>query len=100
MRSRPVTMADLTPAATAGLADIDQTELRFRHPVIRSAIGQAASLADRLAAHAALAAVLDDQPDRRAWHRASSVIGRDEDAARELVEAAARARARWALIIS
>ncbi len=100
MRSRPVTIADLTPAAAARLADIDQTELRFRHPVIRSAIRQGASLADRLAAHAALAAGLEDQPDRRAWHRAASVIGRDEGAANELVEAAARARARGALVVS
>jgi hypothetical protein len=45
-------------------------------------------------------AILDDHPDRRAWHRASSYIGRDEDGARELVEAAARARARRAPIIS
>lgn len=100
MRARPVTLADLTPAAAARLADIDQTELTFRHPVIRSAIRQAASLADRLAAHRALAACLENQPDRRAWHRAASVIGRDEDAAGELVAAAARARARGALSVS
>ena len=100
MRSRPVTIADLTPAAAARLADVDQTELRFRHPVVRSAIHQSASLADRLAAHAALVACLEDQPDRRAWHRASSVIGRDESAAAELVDAAVRARARGALIVS
>jgi DNA-binding CsgD family transcriptional regulator len=100
MRSRSITIADLAPAATARLAEINQNELRFRHPVIRSAVRQAASLEDRLAAHAALAAGLDDQPDRRAWHRASSVIGRDEQAARALVEAAARARGRGALSVS
>jgi DNA-binding CsgD family transcriptional regulator/tetratricopeptide (TPR) repeat protein len=100
MRSRSISVADLAPAAAARLVEIDQKELRFRHPVIRSAVRQAASLADRLTAHAALAAGLGDQPDRRAWHRASSVIGRDEEAAGELVEAAARARTRGALSVS
>src|SRR4029077_10265036 len=54
----------------------------------------------RLAGHAALAAGLAHEPDRRAWHLASSVIGRDEDVATQLDELASKARARGAAAVS
>jgi DNA-binding CsgD family transcriptional regulator len=89
------------PAETAGLLEID-TRVRFRHPLVRSAVYQAATPADQRRAHAALAAIIDPRvdPDRRAWHRAQSVLGTDEQAAAELEHSAGRARARGGLAAS
>ena len=85
---------DLTPAVTAQLVEIDGSELRFRHPLMRTAIRQEASIAQRQSAHAALAEVLCDQPERAVWHRAASVTGPDEAVAGELEAAASHARRR------
>ncbi|MBV9093254.1 MAG: AAA family ATPase [Streptosporangiaceae bacterium] len=85
---------DLTPAVTAQLIEIDGSEFRFRHPLMRTAIRQEATISQRQAAHAALAEVLRDQPDRAVWHRAASIIGPDEAVAGELEAAARRARRR------
>lgn len=100
VRGAPVDVDVLTPAVAARLVDVDRKEVLFRHPLIRSAIRQSASLSERLAGHAALAAVLADEPDRRAWHRAASTIGRSEDVAADLDEVAARARARGGPIVA
>jgi DNA-binding CsgD family transcriptional regulator len=59
---------------------------------------QAATIAERHAAHAALAGVLAGDPDRRAWHRAAAVVGKDPAVAIELEEAAGRARRRGDLV--
>jgi DNA-binding CsgD family transcriptional regulator/tetratricopeptide (TPR) repeat protein len=85
---------DLTPAVTAQLVEINGGEFRFRHPLMRTAIRQEASLAQRQAAHAVLAGVLHDQPDRAVWHRAASIIGPDEAVADELETTARHARRR------
>jgi DNA-binding CsgD family transcriptional regulator len=100
MGRRRVSVDVLAPAEAAGLIELGATDLRFHHPLVRSAIRRSASLADRLAAHAALATALEHDADRRAWHRAAALIGRDEDAAADLEAAAARARARGALLVS
>ncbi len=60
----------LTPAIAAKLIEIDGTEVRFRHPLVRSAMHQAADLATRQRIHAALAATIQGQLDRQLWHRA------------------------------
>lgn len=88
------------PAAAAGIVDADLQTLRFRHPLIRSAVAQSASLAERRRVHEALADVLHAQPDRRAWHRAALLSGEHEDVALELEEAGARARRRSAVAVA
>ena len=87
----------LEPAASATIIDLDLQTIRFRHPLIRSAVNQSASVSQRLAAHEALASILEDQPDRRIWHRAALMSGEHEDIASELEEAAGRARQRGAI---
>ncbi|HEY2656017.1 MAG TPA: AAA family ATPase, partial [Solirubrobacteraceae bacterium] len=63
------TVEALVPAIEAQLVEVDGHAIRFRHPLVRSAIHQAASVAERHAAHAALAEVLSHDPDRHVWHR-------------------------------
>ena len=62
----------------------------FVHPLMRSAVFQAASYAEQADAHRMLAAALLTRPERRAWHLAQSVWHPDEDIA-AMLEAAARA---------
>ena len=87
---------DLAPAVDGGLIALDDGSVRFRHPLIRSAIAQLASDADRRAAHLALAGAAGD-PDRVAWHR-SAAASRPDEATADLLEAAAeRAERRGAM---
>src|SRR5829696_3417387 len=88
------------PAVEAGVVDAGRQTLRFRHPLIRSAVAQNASLAERRRVHQALANALHDQPDRRAWHRAALLSGEHEDIALELEAAGARARRRGAVPVA
>src|SRR3954454_1234888 len=88
------------PAAEAGIVDVDLRTIRFRHPLIRSAVAQNAGLEERRRVHEALAAVLVDEPDRRAWHRAALLAGEHEDIALELEEAGSRARRRGAIAVA
>jgi DNA-binding CsgD family transcriptional regulator/tetratricopeptide (TPR) repeat protein len=85
-------------AERAGLLEID-IRVRFRHPLVRSAVYRASTEPDRRRVHGALAAVTDarSDPDRRAWHRARAVLGADEEAAADLERSAERARARGGL---
>ncbi|WP_433688924.1 helix-turn-helix transcriptional regulator [Micromonospora carbonacea] len=87
----------IQPAVTARLVAVDeQYELRFRHPLLRSALRQQAAPADRRRVHAALAEVLAASPQRQLWHRASAAPGPDEALARELTDVAAAAAPRQA----
>ncbi|OBG28537.1 AAA family ATPase [Mycobacterium sp. 852002-51057_SCH5723018] len=89
----PIHAADL--AVDAGLLEIG-AGVRFRHPLLRSAVYGAAKVEERRAAHAALAEATDPQldPDRRAWHRAYAANGADEELAAELIGSADRAQGR------
>ena len=85
----------LDEAEAAGLIDVAGERLRFRHPLVRSAIDTAATSGDKRAVHAQLAAALaglDD--DRAAWHRASATVGQDEQVAAELERVGEGARRR------
>jgi DNA-binding CsgD family transcriptional regulator/predicted ATPase len=86
----------LDEAEQAGLAHAHETRLELRHPLVRSAVYQAAPLSRRQAAHRALASVLDRDvdADRRAWHRAAASVEPDPSIAEELEQAAQRARRR------
>ncbi|MCH5676884.1 helix-turn-helix transcriptional regulator [Streptomyces gilvus] len=78
LAGRPVTVAALDAAATAGLIRFHEQRLLFRHPLVRSGILYCESTPRRLAANLALAEVLVDQPYRRTWHQAQGVIGPDD----------------------
>jgi DNA-binding CsgD family transcriptional regulator len=93
----PVTALD--DAAALGLADVAQARLRFHHPLIRSAVQQAAAPTQVLAMYAALAEAVADQ-ERRLWHRAMAAVGPDERVAAELEEHARAARRRGAVPVA
>ncbi|ROO84465.1 regulatory LuxR family protein [Actinocorallia herbida] len=88
--------ADLRPAERLGLVAVGTRTLRFRHPLVRTAVYREAPLAERMAAHQAIADVSDspEQADRRAWHLAAATTGTREEIAAALEETAARARER------
>jgi DNA-binding CsgD family transcriptional regulator len=93
---KTVDAADLEPAVAAGLGTLDSRVFRFRHPLIVSAVKQAATADELRSAHAALAEALADEPDRAVWHQAAAAAGPDDVVAEELDAAAQRAMNRGA----
>lgn len=89
-------MGDLAPAEGAGLVSFTPEGPVFRHPLMRSAVVQAAPPERRRQAHGAAAralqtSVLTMDQTRRAWHAAAAASGLSEDAARLLDQAAVHA---------
>jgi DNA-binding CsgD family transcriptional regulator len=86
----------LDPSQRAGLVQITGARITFRHPLVRSALYQAATLSQRQRAHAALAGVLsgEENTDRRVWHLAMATLTGDEEVAGALEASARRAQLR------
>ncbi|BCY08378.1 AAA family ATPase [Actinoplanes sp. L3-i22] len=86
----------LAEAERSGLVALTGGSVTFRHPLIRSAVYQAAGLHRRVRTHEALAETLTErgQPSQAAWHRAAATIGYDDTVAQELEDAAAGDRLR------
>jgi len=84
---------DAEAAADAGLLDIG-TQVRFRHPLLRSVVYRSASTDARRDVHRALAAATDREtdPERQVWHQACAATGPDEAVADDLERSAARAQ--------
>ena len=82
-------LTDLAPAEHNGLLRVTTAGIAFSHPLIRAAALADFNVADRMAAHRALAEALHG--DRRVWHLAELAAGPDEDVAAGLDAAAQQA---------
>jgi DNA-binding CsgD family transcriptional regulator len=78
--------------AGAGVLEFPGSSLRFRYPLLRSAVYHGASAVDRRQAHRALAE--EGYSELRAWHLAAAAVLPDEDLAAELQLTAGRAGTR------
>lgn len=89
---------DLEEAEREGLLHVGSTEIKFRHPLVRSAVYAIATFGERRRVHTALAGVLEamGDEDRAAWHVGAAALAPDEEAAGALVDAARRAHVRSA----
>jgi hypothetical protein len=81
-------------AEQSGLLSVEGDVVAVRHPLVRSAVYQAATSFERRRAHRALAEALINDPDRATWHRAAAADGPDEGLAGALALAGARAEQR------
>jgi DNA-binding CsgD family transcriptional regulator len=99
VRSSGAGLESLQSAVDANLIEIADDAVRFRHPLIRSAVRQAASAQQVLEMYAALAEVVVD-PERQLWHRAMAARGPDENIASALEHHARLAAARGAITVA
>ena len=95
-----VSEADLVPAETCRLVQLDPDGARFRHPLVRAAVLDAVEPTQRRRANAALAAALDGGPHvaEHARHLAASTPGADAAVADRLADDSRRLEATGALL--
>ena len=87
-------LAALGLAEDLGLITVDKAGVRFRHPLIGSALYHDAGFTHRAAAHRQLAGLLSGEPDRRAWHLGAAAMRPDEGISSMLTASAPGARRR------
>ena len=78
--------------AEAGVLEFPGSSVRFRYPLLRSAVYHGASAVDRRDAHRAWSEA--GHPELRVWHLAAAAITPDEELAAELQHTAGRAGTR------
>jgi DNA-binding CsgD family transcriptional regulator/tetratricopeptide (TPR) repeat protein len=82
-------------AERSNLLTITGDTVAVRHPLVRSAVYQAATSFEQRQVHRALADAVDpNDPDRATWHRAAAADGPDADVAEALHDVAVRAEQR------
>lgn len=76
----------LDEIAGSGLVGLDEGEVRFRHPLVRSAVHASTPPSERRRVHRALAAAFDERrdADRAVWHLAAATDVPDESIASRL----------------
>jgi DNA-binding CsgD family transcriptional regulator len=82
----------LDAAEAAGLIECDVAQVVFSHPLMRAAVHGRATASSRRRAYDALASTAAGEA--RAWYRAASVAGTDDEVAQELEAAAEEIRSR------
>jgi len=83
---------EFAAAERARLAHVDESanRLEFRHPLVRRAVVELSTDGELRSAHAVLAELFRDDPDRRTWHLGEAATAPDEDVALLLEQAADR----------
>jgi len=73
----------LDPAEEVGMVHVHEGRVRFRHPLVRTAVYESATRGRRERVHKALADVLagEGREDRSVWHRAMATEAADEELA-------------------
>ncbi|WKG02167.1 LuxR family transcriptional regulator [Mycolicibacterium sp. HK-90] len=91
----------LAPAVAAQVVEID-SDVRFLHPLARSAAYHAADPPVRREIHRALAEATDAEadPDRRVWHIANAATWPDDEVAAQLEAAAGHAHAKMGVAVA
>jgi DNA-binding CsgD family transcriptional regulator len=86
----------LDPAEHEDLIRTAGGAIAFRHPLVRSAVYDRATVSQRQRVHAALAGALsgEEHTDRRVWHQAIATVTGDEEVAAALEASARRAQLR------
>lgn len=92
LETQGLSPAAIDAAETAGLVRAEAGEIRFRHPLMRSAVYQLATPSERREAHRAMALVMAslDTPsaiEREVWHLAAATTLPDEQIAVRLEQA-------------